>query len=177
MASHRAAWVWGKPSCCLKEDQISSQLVAWCYINSGMRHWHPIWTESAAEEILHTIPIPCSFKSTAPLLRALTNLLAWLPSEGPPEWTFIAPLSSGSIITALLIRLPGDSLPQLQDAGVPCSYCEEISCLGRAPYKWQLSVCLPVKKKDLQRCWVTCYICFTPCFLYCTCFLSRYCTH
>lgn len=47
-----------------KRDQISSQLVVWCYINSGMRWWHLIQTKRAAGETLCVHCVPCSFKST-----------------------------------------------------------------------------------------------------------------
>lgn len=163
VASHRAAWVWGKPSCCLKEDQISSQLVAWCYINSGMQRWHLIWTESAAEEILRTIRIPCSFKSTALLL---------VPS--PTHWHGYPPRSPWvDFHRAALIRLnhhcPANKTPRGQSATTTGQGSSLQLLWGGDLPPWPpqvTAVCLPVKKKDLQRWRVTCFICFTPCFLY-----------
>lgn len=56
----------GKPSRCFEEDRISSQLVARCYINSGMWCRHLIRTKRAAGKILCTQRAPCSFKPTVP---------------------------------------------------------------------------------------------------------------
>lgn len=47
-----------------KRDQISSQLVVCCYINSGMRWWHLIWTERAAAETFCAHCVPCSLLSS-----------------------------------------------------------------------------------------------------------------
>lgn len=92
-----------------KRDQISSQLVVWCYINSGMRWWHLIRTKRAAGEDLCTHCVPCSFKSTT------VFCCPWVH----PPWGLHC-VSIRQIIARLSHHCtvnegpPGESLPQIK---------------------------------------------------------------
>lgn len=117
-----------------------------------MRCWHLIWTKRAAREILCTHSVPSSFKSTAsfacPDQPTGMVTLHGAPSGPPPRSSHW-----GSVMTALLMRVSWDSLPQLKGhcwtGQFPLATVkrEPPSSALMCPDVRQLSICLPKHPK------------------------------
>ena len=94
-----------------------------------MRCWHLIWTKRAAGEILCSLRVPCSFKSSAPDPLAQTQSLARAPSTWGPRWTSTSQLSlrlshhcpANEALTGQCATTKGTRWAQ----GVPFSSCQQ----------------------------------------------------